>query len=107
MSRGPPSTIVIDGYVTLNSEGRKGLGAHLSDALEGAIPVIGVGKTAFQGSLHAAEVYRGTSQRPLYVTASGIRKETAAASIKSMHGAHRIPALLKLADQLSREDPVR
>ena len=45
---------------------------------------------------------RGGSKRPLYLTAAGIDVKQAAALVKSMHGGHRVPALLKRADQLSR-----
>lgn len=46
--------VVIDGYVTLDAGGRAGLGAYLFEALASQIPVIGVAKTAFWGSAHAA-----------------------------------------------------
>jgi deoxyribonuclease V len=48
-------------------------------------------------------VERGGSAKPLYVTAAGIAAETAAAHVAAMHGAHRIPTLLKLVDRLVRE----
>src|SRR5262245_37174741 len=65
------STLVIDGYVWLDNNGRKGLGAFLYDALDQAINVIGVAKTRFAGS-HGVEVFRGTSRNPLIVTAAGL-----------------------------------
>src|SRR5262245_38784907 len=43
-------TIVIDGYVALDKNGRKGLGAHLYEALDEAVNVIGVAKTSFAGN---------------------------------------------------------
>jgi deoxyribonuclease V len=98
-----PDVIVIDGYVWLDAVGRPGLGAHLFAALNGAVPVIGVAKTAFLGSPHAQQVQRGTSQRPLYITAQGIAATEAAAAIQQMHGATRIPTLLKRVDRLCRE----
>jgi deoxyribonuclease V len=98
-----PTIIVIDGYVWLDASGRPGLGAHLFAALNGAVPVIGVAKTAFLGSPHAHPVQRGTSQRPLYVTAQGIAAAEAASAIQQMHGANRIPTLLKRVDRLCRE----
>lgn len=96
----PPETIVVDGYVQLDEDGRKGLGAHLYDSLGGRVPVIGVAKTAFHGSPHAIAVYRGNSQRPLYVTAAGIEKEVAADRVRSMSGEHRKPTLLTVVDRL-------
>jgi deoxyribonuclease V len=97
-----PSTIVIDGYVQLDEGGRKGLGAHLFDSLGGRVPVIGVAKRAFAGSPHAMAIYRGTSERPLFVTAAGIPLQRAADWIRCMAGSHRLPTLLKAADRLSR-----
>ncbi len=97
-----PSAIVIDGYVQLDEDGRKGLGAHLFDSLGGKAPVIGVAKRTFKGSPHAVAVYRGGSQRPLYVTAAGVEKAEAADWIRSMSGDHRHPTLLKLVDRLCR-----
>jgi deoxyribonuclease V len=90
--------IVIDGYVFLDEAGRKGLGAHLHDAI--GKPVVGVAKTAFNGSPMAQKVLRGTSKRPLYVTQLGV--PDAPERVQSMHGASRIPTLIALADALSR-----
>ncbi len=94
-------TIVIDGYVFLDSDGRKGLGAILHEAINESIPVIGVAKKHFFGS-NAIEILRGNSRNPLYVTSVGCNLNTAAKHIRSMQGEHRIPTILKLADQLSR-----
>lgn len=99
----PLDAIVVDGYVWLAAD-RRGLGAHLYDALAQASPVIGVAKTAFAGA-SAREVVRGTSARPLYVTAAGIDAGTAADHVRAMHGAHRIPTLLRRVDQLARGIP--
>ncbi len=98
---GPPEIIVVDGYVWLGTEGRPGLGARLHEAV--GIPVIGVAKTAFAGVPADAEILRGTSSKPLYVTAAGIEADRAKAFIRSMHGPHRIPTMLTLADRACRE----
>lgn len=98
-----PSVLVIDGYVHLDGRGRKGLGAHLFDALGKKTPVIGVAKRPFAGSGHTEAVYRGGSKRPLFVTTAGLPLKQAAAAIDSMSGGHRQPTLLKLADRLSRD----
>jgi deoxyribonuclease V len=98
----PLSAIVIDGYVVLSDDGRPGLGAHLFDALDRSIPIVGVAKTAFVGSSFAQPVLRGESTHPLFVTAAGISHEGAAQSIASMHGPYRMPTLLKLVDSLAR-----
>jgi len=100
------NAIVIDGYVWLHDEYSPGLGAHLFDALNHHLPVIGVAKNSFAGANMAKEVIRGTSRNPLYVTAAGVAPETAADYIKSMHGEHRIPTLLKQVDRLAREAQV-
>jgi deoxyribonuclease V len=103
--RGSLELVIVDGYVWLDEKGRPGLGAHLHEALGGAIPVIGVAKTAFAGSTFAVPVLRGTSKRPLYVTAVGVDAREAGRSIASMHGTDRLPTLLKRVDQLARSDP--
>lgn len=98
-----PSIIIIDGYVWLDTEHRKGLGAHLFGALKAGTSVIGVAKKPFAGSPHAIAVQRGVSKRPLFVTATGISREIAAEHIQRMAGGYRIPTLLKLADRLCRD----
>lgn len=95
-----PDVIVVDGYVWLDDAGRKGLGARLFDAM--GIPVVGVAKTSFDGSAFALEVMRGASRKPLYVTSVGIDAREAAEAVTSMHGPHRLPTLLTLADHLAR-----
>jgi deoxyribonuclease V len=65
--------------------------------------VVGVAKTSFTGSAFAEPVLRGGSARPHSVTAAGAAARAAAGWIRSMHGAHRIPTLLKRADRLCRD----
>lgn len=97
-------SIIIDGYVVLDDTGKHGLGGHLYEALNRKIPVIGVAKTNFaNNTIHKGEVYRGDSQRPLYITTLGIPLETACDYIRSMHGPYRIPTLLKTLDTLTRQ----
>jgi deoxyribonuclease V len=96
------ATILIDGYVWLD-EGRPGLGGHLYAALDSTIPIIGVAKSRYH-SANAIDLVRGASASPLHITAAGIAAHAAAAFIGTMHGEHRIPTLLKLADRLGRED---
>jgi deoxyribonuclease V len=99
----PVTQIVLDGYVSLDE--RPGLGLRLWDALDTRVPIIGVAKSRYRGAV-AVEVTRGASKAPLYVTAVGVDPTTAAAKIKAMHGAFRIPALLKRVDQLSKAGAV-
>lgn len=98
-----PDIILVDGYVFLNDDGKPGLGKHLYDALKGKAVVIGVAKNRYSGLGEEYAVYRGGSSNPVYVTAAGEELEVTKANILSMHGNHRIPALLKKADRLARE----
>jgi len=98
-----PRLILVDGYVWLAAgTSRPGFGAHLYIALGGEVPVIGVAKNEFAGA-PSANVLRGSSRRPLYVTSAGIPLEQAAQSIRDMHGKFRMPTLLKQVDRLSRD----
>ncbi len=92
--------IVIDGYVDLDPSGRPGLGARVHGEL--GVPVIGVAKSLFRGAVHAAEVRRGRSPQPLYVTAAGISVPEAARMVGQMSGPFRIPDAIRLADRLAR-----
>lgn len=95
----PPDLVVVDGYAWLAPD-RPGLGAHLHEAL--GVPVVGIAKTVFRGS-GALEVLRGGSRRPLLVTAAGLPAPEAAAGVRAMHGAHRIPTAVARADRLARD----
>lgn len=103
----PLTVVVIDGYVELDGQGAPGLGARLHDRLGGAIAVVGVAKTAYRGSTFAIAVTRGSSARPLFVTARGIDAAEAARLVGAMHGPHRIPTLLGRVDRLARGDALR
>ena len=92
--------MVVDGYVMLGD--RPGLGRHLFNSFDGKIPVVGVAKSKFEGA-GGTEVFRGGSRHPLYVTSVGVNLEKASERIRTMHGAHRIPTLLKRVDVLARE----
>jgi deoxyribonuclease V len=98
----PLSTVVVDGYVWLGQDRRPGLGARLYEALGRKSAVIGVAKTPFHDT-PAAEVLRGASHRPLWVTAAGMECQEAAEHIHEMHGTYRIPSLLKEADRLAHQ----
>jgi deoxyribonuclease V len=92
--------LIVDGYADLDPDGKPGLGAHAHE--EFGVPVIGVAKTAFRTATHAIPVLRGTSARPLYVTAAGMSRTDAADLIHSMTGRHRMPAALRRVDTLAR-----
>lgn len=97
-----PEFIVIDGHVYLDGNERPGFGKHLYDALEGKSVIIGVAKSRFKDTPAETEIFRGGSKRALYVTAVGIDETKAKGFIMQMHGAHRIPTILKRVDQLSK-----
>jgi deoxyribonuclease V len=94
--------LIVDAYVTLDPHGKPGLGARLHAALGGNVPVVGVAKTPFASASHAIPVLRGRSGSPLWVTSAGLDAPTAAAHVRSMHGPHRIPTLLREVDHLAR-----
>ncbi len=94
--------IVIDGYVTLGTANKSGLGLHLFNALQQTTPVIGVAKRPFQDTPADCAVLRADSQAPLYVTSVGIPLLDAKQKIATMHGDFRIPTILKKVDQVCR-----
>jgi deoxyribonuclease V len=95
-----PDEMLIDGYAMLGDQ--PGLGQHLFQSFSGKIPVIGVAKSKYRNSA-GVEVFRGRSKRPLYVTSAGVDPHEASEIIRLMHGAHRVPALLKRVDLLAKE----
>lgn len=96
-----PRLLIIDGYVWLAPD-RPGLGARLYQALGEQVPILGVAKTNFAGAEPVQEVLRGQSRQPLLVSAIGLDLAEAAEHVRSMHGEHRIPTLLKRVDRLCR-----
>ena len=95
--------LVVDGYADLDPGGRPGLGAHAH--AEFGIPVIGVAKSRFRTVTHAAPVQRGSSARPLFVTAAGMPPADAADLVRRMAGRYRLPDALRRADTLARAAP--
>lgn len=101
-----PSVLLIDGYVWLGpadvDRRQPGFGAHLFDALNQRIAIVGAAKNPFK-STEAIQICRGTSKRPLYISAAGIDVRFAAQCVAQMPGQHRLPTMVKLADQLARQ----
>lgn len=95
-----PPVLLVDGYVWLDEE-RPGLGYYLQQAFPERPIVVGVAKTSFAGNRAAIPVLRQSS-RPLFVTAIGMPAEQAAEQVRDMAGEHRIPTLLRRADQLAK-----
>ena len=94
--------LVVDGYADLDPAGRPGLGAHAH--AEFGIPVIGVAKSRFCTATHALAVVRGSSERPLFVTAAGMPAADAADLVRHMAGRYRLPDALRRADTLARTE---
>jgi deoxyribonuclease V len=98
-----PAIIMIDGHVFLHDNSGPGLGKRLSDVRGGRVPMIGVAKTAFVGIGENHALLRRDSTRPLYVTAAGLPLPAAKSHVGTMHGAHRLPTLLKAVDRACRD----
>jgi deoxyribonuclease V len=67
--------------------------------------VIGVAKFRFPIATHALPVLRGSSARPLFVTAAGVSAADAADLVRRMAGRYRLPEAVRRADTLARTDP--
>jgi deoxyribonuclease V len=101
---GSIEAVVIDGYVWLGT-GRPGLGAHLYEALAGRYPIIGLAKSSFHDNDAATPVFRGESQKPLFLTTAGALEEEVdvARWVRNLPGPFRLPDMVKLVDRLCRE----
>jgi deoxyribonuclease V len=82
--------IVIDGFV------------HLAEALGYSTVIIGVAKSPLHIADRFVAIVRGRSVKPLFVSALGCPLDDAARAIGGMHGPHRIPTMLRLADRYAR-----
>jgi deoxyribonuclease V len=100
-----PQVVIVDGHVWLGP-GIPGLGAHLHEALGRRAAIVGIAKRPFHGASEAVPVLRGDSKTPLLVSVVGLATEVAARHVASMHGAFRIPTLIKAVDRLSRDHRV-
>ncbi|WP_080779009.1 endonuclease V [Chryseobacterium phocaeense] len=95
--------IIVDGYVTLDNDGKIGLGGYLYKALGEKYAIVGIAKNEFASpDFQRRSVLRGESKTPLFLTAKGVDVDEILPEVEQMHGAYRIPALLKKLDQLSR-----
>ncbi len=96
--------IIIDGFVYLSDDFKKGLGAYLYESLNQKVPIVGVAKTDFISlNNNKRLLLRGESKNPLYITAIGIDLDKATSNIQLMHGEYRIPTLLKRLDMITKE----
>lgn len=97
--------IIVDGHVFVDNNKTFGLGGHLWRALDEKTPIIGVAKRAFHNTEQVSTpVYRGESNNPLYISSIGIPEEAVLEKIKLLHGDYRIPTILKILDQYTKED---
>jgi len=96
--------IIVDGHVYVDNENSYGLGGYLYEALDEKVPVIGVAKNRFaKANKTYAEVYRGTSRKPLCVSTINYKQEKAIKLIENMNGVYRMPTLLQLMDSITKE----
>lgn len=96
--------IIVDGYVTLDNDGKIGLGGYLYEALDQKYPIIGIAKNEFTTpDSQRRNIYRGESKTPLFATSKGTDVDQVKSNVEKMHGPYRMPTLLKKLDQLTRE----
>ena len=67
--------------------------------------MIGIAKSRFRTATHAVPIKRGSSVRPVFVTAAGMLTADAADLVRRMAGRYRLPNALRRADNLARADP--
>ena len=63
-------------------------------------------KKAFKEISDYFAIYRGKSNKPLYVTSEGMEIDTAKKLVSTMSGRFRVPTLLKRVDHVCRSEPV-
>lgn len=91
--------IIIDGYIYLDNERKKGLGAYLYESLNSKIPIIGVAKSRFyNNNKFVEEIFRGKSKKSLFISAVGIDLANSSILIQKMFGEFRLPNLIKQID---------
>jgi deoxyribonuclease V len=95
--------LVADGYADLDPAVRPGLGAYAH--AEFGIPVMGVAKSRFRTATHSVPVVRGSSARPLFITAAGILAPDAADLVRRMLAGSALPDELRRAGTLARAGP--
>jgi len=83
----------------------QGAGEQAWRDAEFGIPVTGVARSRFHTATHAVPVVRGSSGRPLFVTAAGMPAADAADLVRCMAGRYRLPDALRRADTIARTGP--
>ncbi len=83
----------------------QGVGEQAQPDAKSGVPVAGVAKSRFQTATHAVPAVRGSSVRPLFVTAAGMPAADAADLIWHMARRYRPPGALRRAGTLTQADP--
>lgn len=95
--------IIVDGHVYVDNEKKFGLGGYLWKALDEKVPIIGIAKKPFVNTDKVSTpILRGNSTKPLFISSIGIAHEDVLQKVKLLHGAHRMPTLLKEMDRLTK-----
>ena len=98
-----PDRQPLDGFIFLDNENKKGLGAYLYESLNNMLPIIGAAKSKFYNNTkNTIELVRGQSKNPIYISAIGIELDEAAKLINNMYGEFRLPNLIKQVDTETR-----
>ena len=92
-----------DGSVDLNPGGRPGLGARTHAGF--GIAVIGAATSRFGTATHAEPALRGSSGRPLFVSAAGMPRGDAADLVRHLADRYPLPDALRRADTPARAGP--
>ena len=95
--------LVAGGYADLDPEGPARPGCACARRVRH--PGDRVAKSRFRTATHAVPVLRGSSVRPLFVTAAGMPAADAADLARRMAGRYRLPDALRRADTLARTGP--
>lgn len=96
-------TVIIDGHIYVDDSLKYGLGGYVWELLGKKIPVIGVAKNAFHSNKSTVEaLYRGDSNKPLYVSVLGMERAVAVTHLQNMQGDFRIPSILKVLDTITK-----
>lgn len=97
-----PELVLMDQPVYLDAQDTPGPGARVHAALGGAVPVIGIAKSAWKEPSAQHEVHREDETPPLMVTCAGVDLGAAKSRLRAMHGRKRVPTLVKLAARLAK-----
>lgn len=99
------NTIIVDGHCFVNNEKKLGLGGYLDKTLQHSIPIIGIAKKSFYNTNKVSfPVFRGGSQKALFISTIGIDVKFAIDKVLNMHGKYRIPTILKTLDRITKNE---